>query len=365
VNSRWWNAEWAHDRAIGSAEFASRHYWLLPSPPTRFASLETELAGLHFRSPLGLAAGFDKSGRAVPFWAALGFGHVEIGSISAEVSYGNPKPRLWRMQREKGILVWYGLPNDGCQRVAQRLADVPRTVPLGINIVNTNRGQGAPAETVDGIIADYVESVRVLEPQASYLTLNLSCPNTSDGRGFVSDSCRVVALLEEVEALGVTKPVFLKVAPFGNTVTLEAFLRAVERFRYVSGFGINLPPGKPSGCESWSDLPGAVAGKPSEAAMTRALVDLYTRIDPGRYAILATGGVFTAEDAYRRIRLGATLVQFLTALVYEGPLVVRRMEAGLARLVERDGFRTIREAIGVDCGTLKGLFPSRAVAQPG
>lgn len=360
----WYNAEWVHDRAIAAAEFASGHQWLLPSPPPELPSLQTEVAGMQFRSPLGLAAGFDKSGRAVPFWASLGFGHVEIGSISAHVSYGNPRPRLWRMQRERGILVWYGLPNDGCERVAQRLAEVRRTVPLGINIVNTNRGPSAPPETDDAIIGDYVQSVRVLEPEASYLSLNLSCPNTSDGRGFVSDSCRVIALLEAVEALGVTKPVFLKVAPFGDPAALEAFLKAVERFRYVSGFGINLPPGKPPGCERWADLPGAVAGKPCEAAMVRALTDLYCRLDPARYSILATGGVFTAEDAYRRIRLGASMVQFLTALVFEGPFVVRRMEAGLARLLERDGIRRIRDVIGVDCGTLKG-FPSRAVAQPG
>lgn len=367
VNWCVYNAEWVHDRAIQAAEFVSTHSWLLPSPPAVIPSLETEVAGLRFRSPLGLAAGFDKSGRAVPFWAALGFGHVEIGSISAEVSHGNPKPRLWRTaQRERGIIVYYGLPNDGCRRVASRLSGVRRTVPLGINIVNTNRGPGAPAETDDGIIADYVESVRVLAPHASYLTLNLSCPNTCDGRGFVSDSGRVVALLEAVEELRVTRPVFLKVAPFGEVSGLEAFLKAVERFGYVNGFGINLPPGKPAGFEHWSHLPGAVSGKPCEAAMTRALVDLYARIDRRRHSILATGGVFTAEDAYRRIRLGATLVQFLTALVYEGPWVVRRMESGLARLLERDGFRNIHDAIGVDCGTIKrSSSPHRAVAQPG
>lgn len=360
------DAEWIHERALSAAEFASRHPWLLPSPVPPMSSLQTEVAGLSFRNLLGLAAGFDKSGRAVPFWAALGFGHVEIGSISAEVSHGNPKPRLWRMHAERGIVVYYGLPNDGCERVGARLRAVRRTVPLGVNIVNTNRGPGAPPESDDAIIADYVQSVRVLESHASYLTLNLSCPNTSDGRGFVSDSCRVVALLDAVEALGVTRPVFLKVAPFGDIASLESFLKAVERFRYVKGFGINLPPGKPAGFEHWSHLPGAVSGKPCEAAMTRALTDLYTRIDPKRYAILATGGVFTAEDAYRRIRLGASLVQFLTALVYEGPRVVRRMEAGLARLVERDGFRNIRDAVGIDCGTLKGsLSPHRAVAQPG
>lgn len=361
------DAEWIHDRAIAGAEFASGHAWLLPSPPAPLPSLETDVAGMRFRSPLGLAAGFDKSGRAVPFWAALGFGHVEIGSISADVSLGNRRPRLWRMPGEQGIIVYYGLPNDGCERVASRLASATnRTVPLGINIVNTNRGTGSAPEPDDAIIADYVRSVQVLEPHASYLTLNLSCPNTSDGRGFVSDSCRVIALLDAVEALGVRRPVFLKVAPFAEPAALEAFLKAVERFRYVSGFGINLPPGKPAGYEYWSHLPGAVSGKPCEAAMTRALTDLYARIDPKRYAILATGGVFTAEDAYRRIRLGASLIQFLTALVYEGPGVVRKMESGLARLLKRDGICNVREVIGVDCGTLRGLpSPDRAVAQPG
>lgn len=350
------DAERVHDRAIRTAELASGSRLICSATSAvharRYPVLETEVAGLRFDHPIGLAAGFDKSGRAVRLWASLGFSHVEIGSVSAHPSDGNPKPRLFRLPEERAIVVNYGLPNDGADRVADRLSRVRLEVPLGINIVNTNRGPGAKPEPDEAVIDDYVQSIRRLQSCGDYLTLNLSCPNTSDGRAFVADHCRVAALLEAVEHLAPSKPVFLKVAPFAGVRDMEAFLAAVERVRFVSGFAVNLPPGKPSGLttppERLKSMPGAVSGKPCEEAVNRTIRDLYQRIDHRRYQIVGAGGVFSAEDAYRKIRLGANLVQLLTALVYEGPGVVRTIAAGLARLAERDGLRRIGDAVGVD-----------------
>ncbi|GLZ33764.1 dihydroorotate dehydrogenase 2 [Lentzea sp. NBRC 105346] len=332
--------EWIHDRSI---RFAQRAGFLAPLLDRVFRPaderLAVDVAGLRMRSPIGLAAGYDKNARAVDLLAALGFGHVEVGSISADHSDGNPRPRLFRLPAQDAIIVYYGLPNDGADRVAERLAARRTRVPVGVNVVNTNRRTEEPE---DVIIADYVRSVRTLHDHADYLVLNLSCPNTSDGRGFFHEPRRLKLLLE---GLTVAKPLFLKVAPFAGTPELDAFLEAVDGFGHVSGFSINLPAGKPEGVVS--DLPGAVSGRPAAKRADETIRLLYQRMDRSRFTIIGSGGVFTAADAYRKFRLGASLVQLFTSLVYRGPGVVRSVHDGLAALLERDGVRRIADVVGV------------------
>lgn len=343
-----------HDRAIRAAAWCSAHpgllSWMERRLPPVDPMLATHIAGMEFSNPFGLAAGYDKNGRGIPLWAAMGFGHVEIGSISAVFSAGNPKPRLFRIPKDEGIVVYYGLPNLGAEAVAQSLAGVRSPVPLGINIVNTNRGVGAPPEPDDAIISDYVRSVRILEPYASYLVLNLSCPNTADGRAFVSDACRLRSLIQAVGELKPVKPVFLKVAPFGGAGQMEGFLRAVEGAAWVTGFSTNLPPGKPAGLSTpapeLARMPGAVSGRPSHARALETTRDFRRLMDRKRYRLIASGGVFTAEDAYEFICAGASLVQLATALIYHGPGVVPRLCEGLARLLRRDGFTSVSGAVG-------------------
>jgi dihydroorotate dehydrogenase len=349
--------EWVHNRAISAMSLAGSSTLLCSTTAalhaTNDARLQVEIAGLKFANPLGLAAGFDKSGRAISFLSSIGFGHVEIGSISAAPSSGNPKPRLFRLPLDKGIVVNYGLPNDGAEQIAARLSATPKLrVPLGINIVNTNRGPTEPPESEDNIIADYLQSVRKLQPHADYFSLNLSCPNTRDGRGFFTEVCRLRRLLDGLQEMNLRQPVFLKVAGFPGIAEMEAFLETVDDAPCIAGFGINLAPGKPPGIqtpvEQLAHMPGAVSGKPCEAATDRLIRELYSRMDRRRHRIIGTGGVFTAEDAYRKIRLGASLVQLLTALIYEGPRVVRRVNVGLTRLLDHDGFRNVSEAVGID-----------------
>lgn len=346
--------EWIHDRAIAGAEFAGR---LAPVRKVlawrcafRDPTLETTVCGLRFANPLGLAAGFDKSGRAVRALACLGFGHLEIGSVSADPSSGNPKPRLWRLPPDRGILVHFGLPNEGAEAVARRLDGAELPVPLGVNIVKTNRGLHAPPEPDDKIILDYVRSVRALEDRAAYLSLNLSCPNTENGRDFFADRANLARLLDALRELDIRCPVFLKISPLGGVRAIEEILAAVEPASFISGFAFNLAPGKPHGLKTPSSiigsLPGAVSGKPIEEQMNTAIAELYRRMDRRRYRIIGIGGVFSAEDAYRKIRLGASLVQLMTSLIYEGPMVLRRINEGLCRLLERDGLRHVGDAVG-------------------
>jgi dihydroorotate dehydrogenase len=337
------------DAAVRTAELASGSRLLVrvvaARRPDADPRLAVEVAGLRMRSPLGLAAGFDKSARAVPLLSALGFGHVEVGSISADASAGNPRPRLSRLPGERAIAVAYGVPNDGAERVAARLDRVSRTVPLGINVVSTNRGDASATEPDDAVIGDYATSVARLQDRGDYVCLNLSCPNTRDGRGFFADRARLRALLERLGETGVRRPLFIKVAPFAGEAEVDSFLEAVDGAAFVSGFSVNLPPGTRPGVK------GAISGPPATGAAERTVAELYRRMDRTRHVVIGSGGVFTADDAYRMIRLGASLVQLYTALVYEGPGVVGRITDGLADLVERDGLRAIGDAVGQSART--------------
>jgi len=355
------DAERMHDLAVRVGEIAS-HVPLFCSALAghirrSYPRLECNVAGLTFDNPLGLAAGYDKNGRATPLWAAFGFGHIEIGSVSADPSPGNPRPRLWRIPADRGLIVNYGLPNDGAERVAVRLAGVRTPVPLGINLVNTNRGTQAAPATDDDVVSDYVRSIRLLEPHASYLVLNLSCPNTADGRSFVSDTCRTRRLFEAVREAAPSKPVFLKVAPFPDACALDSFLELADGFSFVRGFSINLPPGKPVSLKLPANqvgrMPGAVSGTPCTELMDRAAAELFRRIDSKRCCLIGSGGVFDAAGAYRKIRLGASLIQLLTSLVYEGPGIVRRILEDLDQLLANDGFSRVSQAVGIDVQPLK------------
>jgi dihydroorotate dehydrogenase len=342
--------ERAHDLAVRASELASGSRLVCRAVAARRPAADPRLAvavaGLRFATPLGLAAGFDKSARAVPLLSALGFGHVEVGSISASPSDGNPRPRLFRLVDERAIVVHYGVPNDGAARVAERLAAPRPALPLGINVVSTNRGAASAAEPDKAVIGDYVESVSRLQELGDYVCLNLSCPNTRDGVGFFADRRRLRALLDRLGGGGGRRPLFIKVAPFAGEADLDSFLEAVDPAPFVSGFSVNLPPGKPPGIGN--GMPGAVSGPPCAPAALRTVAALYRRMDRSRFVVIGSGGVFSGADAYAMIRQGASLVQLYTALVYEGPGVARRVTAELGALVARDGLRCIGDAVGAD-----------------
>jgi len=314
--------------------------------------LATDVDGLHFPTPIGLAAGFDKSGSAIHALAGLGFGSIEIGSVSLDPSSGNPKPRLWRLPDDQAIVVHYGLPNDGAKVIAERLTQSRLPVPLGVNLVVTNRGPGAAALNADQIIGEYAAAAKIMAPHADYLMLNLSCPNTVDGRDFFADAGHLDACLAALAEIRLRLPVFLKVSPLGGIEAIERVLAAADGRDFVSGFMFNLPPIKPEGMRSpekiWGELPGAVSGPPAAALADFCIRETFRRIDRKRHVLIGAGGVSTARDAYAKIRLGASLVQLFTALIYQGPGVVRGVTKGLAQLLARDGVKNVRDVVGVD-----------------
>ena len=314
--------------------------------------LAVDVAGLHFPTPIGLAAGFDKSGSAISALAGLGFGSIEIGSVSLDPSPGNPKPRLWRLPDDDAIVVHYGLPNDGVADIAERLRHTRLPVPLGINLVVTNRGPGTAPLTADRIIGEYARAAEAMAPHADYLMLNLSCPNTVDGRDFFADAGHLDACLAALGEIRLQRPVFLKVSPLGGVESIERVLAAADGRDFVSGFMFNLPPVKPEGMRSpeqiWRKIPGAVSGPPASALADFCIRETFRRMDRKRHVLIGAGGVSTAQDAYTKIRLGASLVQLLTALIYQGPGVVRAITMGLAQLLARDGVKNVRDVVGVD-----------------
>lgn len=334
--------------------------------------LGVEAGGLSFPNPVGLAAGFDKNGIAVAGLAAGGFGFVEVGSVSAHPSVGNPeRPRLFRVPEDEAIVVYYGVPNDGAEAVARRFASVGQPgqsgkpgqhgqpglpgqtrlpVPLGINLVETNTGKPAGA---DEVVEDMVAAIRPFLGLADYATLNLNCPNTTSGESPFDDPDTLRSLLAGYARYEAMPPTFLKVVPTTDPETIEGTLAAMDTFPFVKGVVFGLPTGKPydnlkTPARVLDRMPGTLCGRPTRELIDASIRAWYPRMDRDRHVIVGTGGIFTAEDVYKKIRLGATLVQLYTALVYHGPGLVKRINRGLCRLMERDGLDRISEAVGVD-----------------
>lgn len=345
--------EWIHERTLGLGEWvgASIAGRNLLKGLFAFADarLATEVGGLRFANPLGMAAGFDKNGRVIQALAAMGFGFVEVGSVSAHASEGNPRPRLFRLPLDEAVVVYYGVPNEGAEVVAERVSAQLMDAPLGINLVETNTGQ--PIEP-DAVVAEFVEAVKPFTRRADYIALNLNCPNTTGGVSPFDGGPHLRDLLREYAAIDDLPPVFLKFTAHADAARMDRMLAAVDPFDFVKGFVFNLPPGKDYPLKSPAaivdPLPGTLCGRPVREMIDEAVRFWYGRIDRTRHQIIGVGGISSAEDAYRKIRLGASLVQLYSALVFRGPGIVRQVNAGLVRLLQRDGFGSVAEAVGID-----------------
>ena len=345
--------EWIHDRTIQISEGIGKVDWAIELLRKHYRihdeRLRIDLGGLSFNNPIGLAAGFDKNGRAISLLGTLGFGHIEVGSVSINSSKGNPRPRLFRLPKDEAIIVNYGVPNQGAKVVGERLGHCYSQGPIGINIVETNT---CKTSTTDQIIEEYVEATRLLSANADYITLNLNCPNTSAGESIFDKASVLKSLMEGCDKIRDLPPIFLKLTAHCDGQRMERTLRAIEKSKVVRGFIFNIPPGKDYSIKSpikrVRDLPGTLCGAPTQSFMDDALAFWYKNVDRERYVFFGSGGIRTAEDAYKKIRLGASLVQIYTSLIFNGPNIVRKLNTGLLELLERDGFNHIDQAVGVD-----------------
>jgi len=313
-------------------------------------SLAVRCLGLDFDSPLGLAAGFDKGEGIASGLYALGFSHVEVGTITPRPQPGNPPPRLFRLPEHRALLNRMGFNNLGAAACAERLAAIPPGARPRVLGVNVGRNKDTPNERA---VEDYLACIDRLHPWADYLVVNLSSPNTPGLRALQERAPMerlLGACVERVRPLA--KPLLVKLAP---DLSPEALDEAVEVAVAVGAAGIvatNTTIQRP-GAVARSPLAGEAGGL-SGAPLGPLALDALRRIHvraKGRLPVVGVGGIMSAEDAYARIRAGATLVQSYTGFIYGGPCFARHIQRGLARLLARDGFREIREAIGADVPT--------------
>ncbi|EMA38936.1 quinone-dependent dihydroorotate dehydrogenase [Halobiforma nitratireducens] len=305
-------------------------------------TLEVDAFGSTFPNPVGVAAGFDKNAEITHALAALGFGFVEIGTVTPYPQEGNDRPRLFRLQDDDGMINRMGFNGQGMERVKDRLeADGTPAVPLGVNVGKMN------TSSEDEAIEDYRRVFDRLSPFADYVVVNVSCPNTPDE--FDETSAEHLERIFETLAAENDRdlPILVKIGPDSPE---DAILELVDVVRDLGVDGIVATNTSTSreGLESpareeW----GGLSGKPIEDRSTAVIRTIADHTD-GELPIVGVGGVDSAESAYEKIRAGASLVQLYTGFVYHGPSTAKRINRGLAALLERDGFSSVEEAVGAD-----------------
>ncbi len=299
--------------------------------------LRSIVAGLDFASPLGLAAGVDKNGAAIDGWFGLGFGSVEVGTLTPLPQPGNPRPRIFRLVEDRAIINRLGFNNGGIDAALPRAKTARRKGVLGINV-------GANKDAVDRI-ADYRTGVSRAAPIADYVTINISSPNTPGLRDLQHGTALAELLAACDDARGDT-PLFLKIAPDLDALALDGIARAAIDHHVDALIVANTTISRPPSLKSrHAGEKGGLSGAPL-AALARARLADVRHATGGGVPLISVGGIDSAAEAYARIRAGAALVQLYSALVYQGPGLARRINAGLATLLRRDGFAEIGDAVG-------------------
>lgn len=308
-------------------------------PAATAGPLAVDVAGLRFANPVGLAAGFDKDAEVPDAMLGLGFGFVEVGSITPRPQDGNPKPRLFRLPADRAVINRMGFNNGGANAAVERLAArKERPGIVGVNI-------GANKDSADRI-ADYAEMTRRMAPFASYLAVNVSSPNTPGLRALQDEGPLRELLAAVMETRGKAgPPTFLKVAPDLEPSDIDSIARIAVEARLGGLIVSNTTLSRPALHSHHANEPGGLSGAPLRDLALQRLRD-FRSATGGALPLIGVGGISSAEDAWQRIRAGANLVQLYSALVFEGPGLARRIVRGLEHRLKRDGFATIAEAVG-------------------
>jgi dihydroorotate dehydrogenase len=330
------DAERAHRLIIESLKRLPTSRKQAPGGP-----LSIRVAGLDFPNPVGLAAGFDKDGEVPDAMLGLGFGFVEAGSITPRPQAGNPKPRLFRLVEDRAVINRMGFNNGGADAAFERLsARKDRGGIVGINI-------GANKASPDRV-ADYAQMARIMAPIASYLAVNISSPNTPGLRA-LQDEGALTGLLDAVKAeVGENgPPVFLKVAPDLEPADVGAIARIALDRKLGALIVSNTTIDRPALKSPHAGEAGGLSGVPLRDKALQRLKDFRTAT-AGDIPLVGVGGIYSASDAFARIRAGASLVQLYSAMVYRGPGIAKHICSGLEYLLQREGFASIAEAVGTE-----------------
>ncbi|AGN01055.1 dihydroorotate dehydrogenase 2 [Salinarchaeum sp. Harcht-Bsk1] len=301
--------------------------------------LEVDEFGLEFPAPVGVAAGFDKNARIPRALAALGFGHVEVGGVTAEAQEGNPRPRLFRLPEDRALVNRMGFNNDGADAIGKRL-DESRLpdVPVGINI---GKSKSTPlADAAD----DYAYTYEAVADAGDYFAVNVSSPNTP-GLRELQDRGPLVDILSRLQEEGAS-PLLVKLSPDLSEAATEDALEVVRDLDLDGVIAVNTTTERDESLRSQNAAEsGGLSGAPLEHRATERVRFVADRVD---VPVIGVGGIASAEGAYRKLRAGASVVQLYTGLVYEGPTIASEINRGLLELLERDGFASVEDAVGVD-----------------
>ena len=329
------DAEAAHRATIAALKWLPLHSAGLPK------SLRTTVAGVEFPSPVGLAAGFDKDAEIAAEILTLGFGFVEVGTLTPRPQTGNPKPRLFRLAEDRAVINRMGFNNRGQADAFMRLKACSRLGgPIGVNI-------GANKDSPD-FVGDYVAGVKAMSPVADYLAVNISSPNTPGLRALQNHGALDTLLSAIAGARSkVGPPVFLKIAPDLEKGDPDRIVRAALDHRIDAIIVSNTTVSRPSLKSTYGGEQGGLSGAPLGQMALDAL-RLFRKAGGGALPLIGCGGIANADDAWERIRAGASLVQLYSAMVYKGPHIARRIAEGLADKVREAGFSSIAEAVGTE-----------------
>jgi dihydroorotate dehydrogenase len=311
--------------------------------------------GLEFANPVGIAAGFDKNAVAVNQLASLGFGFVEVGTVTLKPQTGNPKPRMFRLPDDEALINRLGFNNEGAEAVAKRLASLERKCVVGVNI---GKNKSVPNEEAT---ENYLAAFRLLQPQADYVAVNISSPNTPNLRdlqksenldellGVLQDANWQTSGQRDTDRSSATrpKPLLVKIAPDLSEAEIEAAVNVCRKHDVSGIIATNTTIGRnglrTANVESIGT--GGLSGRPLTSRSTEVVSTIY-KYSNGKLPVIGVGGVFDAWDAFEKIAAGASLVQAYTGFIYSGPTFAREVNEGLAKILKERGFSSVDEAVG-------------------
>lgn len=313
----------------------------------RHSALKQDVEGISFDNPVGLSAGFDKDGYLLNILPSVGFGFSQVGTVTLHPYKGNPKPHVYRLPKSKALVVYYGLKNEGVTKILDRIKKRrPSSMKVSISVGKTNHDS---TKTTEGGIKDYVGGLEkvIKSDMGDFYTLNISCPNTFGGEPFTTPE-KLDKLLTQISTLKRTKPLFLKMPLSLPWEEFKPLLEVAVKHK-INGVviaNLNKDRSQPGIIDPIPEhIKGSISGKPTWNKSNELISQTYQNYGK-KLVIIGVGGIFSAEDAYEKIQRGATLVQLITGMIFEGPQLIGEINRGLVKLMKRDGFESISDVVG-------------------
>lgn len=349
--------EFVHNRIVANGEFLGRYETAKKIMASVFRVrnpvLTQKIAGINFEVPIGLAAGFDYEARLTQILPSVGFGFETVGTITNLPYEGNPKPMLGRLPKSRSLMVNKGFKNLGANETISKISNLIFKIPIGISIGRTNsRKLMTQKESVQDVVSAF-EKFENSEVQNSYYELNISCPNLYGDISFYHPN-NLKELLTAVEKLHIKKPIFIKMPIEKTDAEVLKMLEVIFAFTIQGLIFGNLQKNRKDPSlvphEVRKFKVGNFSGKPTEQRSNQ-LIKLAYKNYKKRFTIIGCGGIFSGEDAYKKIKLGASLVQLITGMIFQGPQLIAQINLDLIKLLKRDGFNNVSEAVGISSRT--------------